>query len=68
MTMAKIEQIEQLWRDLAKIDGDGSAAEAHLAAGRAIYIADDDTPTGLLIKGIQTAAASWCASTGKVTR
>lgn len=44
------EQLEQLWRDLEKIDGDDSAAREHLAAGRAIYIADDDTPPGLLIK------------------
>lgn len=41
---------EQLWRDLEKIDGDDTAAREHLAAGRAIYVAEDDTPPGLLIK------------------
>ncbi len=42
--------LEQLWRDLEKIDGDDSAAREHLAAGRPIYICEDDTPAGLVIK------------------
>lgn len=29
---------------------DGAAAKEHLAAGRAIYYCDDDTPVGLVIK------------------
>jgi hypothetical protein len=41
---------EQLWRDLEKMDGDDTAAREHLAAGRPIYYAEDDTPPGLVIK------------------
>jgi hypothetical protein len=41
---------ERLWSDLEKADGDSSAARTHLAAGRAIYYVEDDTPTGLQIK------------------
>lgn len=41
---------EQLWRELRRAQGDDSAARAHLAAGRAIYYSDDDTPAGLLVK------------------
>lgn len=40
---------EQLWRELHRDHGD-AAARAHLAAGRAIYYSDDDTPAGLLVK------------------
>lgn len=41
---------EQLWQELHRSHGDDSAARAHLAAGRAIYYSDDDTPAGLLVK------------------
>ena len=41
---------EQLWRDIEKSDGDGSAARAVLAAGHPIYYVEDNTPPGLQIK------------------
>jgi hypothetical protein len=44
------EQLEQLWRDIAKIDGDDSAARELLAAGHCIYYSEDDTPEELQIK------------------
>lgn len=44
------ESLEQLWHDLDRADGDDAAARAHLAAGRAIYYVEADTPRGLQIK------------------
>lgn len=41
---------DQLWESLKQLDGDGSAAEATLAAGIPIYYGEADTPEGLLIK------------------
>lgn len=43
---------EAVWRDVVDYlkRGDGAAAKEHLAAGRPIYITEDDTPQGLLIK------------------
>lgn len=46
----RLDPNEQLWCDLETVDGDDSAARAHLAAGRAIYYAKNNTPQGLLIK------------------
>jgi hypothetical protein len=45
-----IDPNEQLWRDIEKSDGDGSAALAVLAAGHPIYYVENDTPAPLLIK------------------
>jgi len=36
--------------EAAALEDDGSVARAHLAAGRAIYYSDDDTPADLVIK------------------
>lgn len=44
--------LDRLWLDLVAgvRRADGAAAQAHLAAGRPIYYAEDDTPAGLLVK------------------
>lgn len=43
---------EALWAQLEREvhNDDGSVAREHLAAGRAIYIAEADTPAGQVIK------------------
>ena len=41
---------DRLWESLKQLDGDGTAAEAMLAAGIPIYYVEKDTPDGLSIK------------------
>jgi len=41
---------DQLWRELAKVDGDDGAAREHLAAGFPIYYTESSTMPGLQIK------------------
>lgn len=44
--------LDRLWKELvaAVRNDDGAAAKEHLAAGRAIYYSEEDTPDELLIK------------------
>ncbi len=42
--------IEQLWRDLGRVDGDDTAAREALAAGVPIYYRERTTPPGLQVK------------------
>lgn len=43
---------DTIWREMGRTlrKGDGSAANARLAAGYPIYYSEDDTPAGLVIK------------------
>ena len=43
---------DDLWAAFlhAAMHDDGAAAEGHLAAGRAIYYSEPDTPSGVIIK------------------
>ena len=47
-----IDPLDDLWAvfEHAAMHDDGAAAAGHLAAGRAIYYGEDDTPKGIVIK------------------